>query len=321
VQRLAAAFVPAADEVGALQRSGSAESHLFAAVSAAGHYGARPRHATRQGIYALAPSARLLASINSLDARQVEGMLQRALAAWRELPAEQRRMDEGLKRVLAQTRRWDHLYPRGGLILVVHSRDLSASEAPERWRHAWNRDHAWFAAGEARGFVPDEPRPGARRQVAAALVQRLARCHLVDQVRGQTWPVPPQCVERAELTAEVVRAAGDAVELRFTGATRAVQHGTWSIDGSSDPPMPRQHGVETELSGHATWDAAAQRFTAFELVAVGTRWGGTTYNGRAGDPGPAPIGFVLQLDPAQGGEHIAPSLLEAYGWSAAAAGR
>lgn len=315
LQKLAGAFLPVADEVGLLQNAGTAESRFFRIAGDRGHAGVEHANKRRQGIYAIAPSGRLLASVNSTRPSEVAAMMRRALAIWQLLPEQQRRMGAGWKRVLGLVPRWHLLYPDDGLILQVYSRDLPAAEDVEgERRYGWNRDHAWFTRDEAEAFVPEPATVGARRKVPAAVVRRLARCHLVDQVRGQTWPVPPGGIEKAELTAETVRTEGDLVELRLTGATRAVQVGTWSIDNQRDEPSLHEHGVETELSGTATWDREASRFRTFELIAVGTRWGGTTYNRRADQLGPSPIAFVLRLAPEGSDHRVAPSLLGAYGW-------
>lgn len=245
-------------------------------------------------------------------------MLRRALAAWAELPPAQRRLAPGIKRLLGLMPRWQALYPDDGLILEVYSRDLSVpDDIRDDRRYSWNRDYAWLTRHEAMSLLPEATAPGARCQVPPALVRRLVRCHLVDQVRGQTWPAPPESVATAELSTEVVRAQGEVIEIRLTGATRAVQVGTWSIDNRLDAPSLHEHGVETELLGHATWDKARQRFRTFELVAAGTRWGGTTVNRRADQLAPSPIGFVLRLAP-EPDLRVAPSLLEAYGWLGAA---
>ena len=47
-------------------------------------------------------------------------------------------------------------------------------------------------------------------------------------------------------------------------------------------------------------------------MAVGTRWGGTRYNGRERDLGRHPIGFAMSL--AQDDEPVAPAYLWRYEW-------
>jgi hypothetical protein len=54
-------------------------------------------------------------------------------------------------------------------------------------------------------------------------------------------------------------------------------------------------GFDATLVGEATWDQALGRFTAFDLVAAGPRWGTNQYNNRADDLGPAPLGIAFTL--------------------------
>ena len=75
-------------------------------------------------------------------------------------------------------------------------------------------------------------------EVPRSLVERLARLHLLDNVRGQTSPFPAQAIEDATLTSRVMAVAGDVVCLRLEGRTKAVQKGDWSIRGYRDMNRP-----------------------------------------------------------------------------------
>ena len=54
------------------------------------------------------------------------------------------------------------------------------------------------------------------------------------------------------------------------------------------------------------------RFIGFEVVAVGTRWGGTQYNCRGDDLAPAPFGAVLSLAGLSRAERVAPEHFRGY---------
>ena len=56
------------------------------------------------------------------------------------------------------------------------------------------------------------------------------------------------------------------------------------------------------------------RKVGFEVVAVGTRRGGTQYNGRGNDLAPAPFGAVLSLAAESRAERVAPEHFHGYGW-------
>ncbi len=310
-------FVPAADEVSRLQRGKTPDGELFRSFCEEGHYGGRTQPtATRQGIYAVAPSGRFLASINTRSARKVARMLEQALSAWDELPPDARRLDGDRRQALQSTRRWRDHYPEDGLVLEVTTRDLRDPSEVKGWRGlAWNIDYAWFRKPEAISFVAAEPAVGATHDVPDKLVQRIARFHLVDNVRGQTSGYKKDSVEVAKLATRVTAIDGDVVQLSLQGETRTRQRGTWSVRGFKDMKRPseQERGFETQLRGTATYDRARERFTAFELIAVGKRWGATQYNARSDDVDATRVGVVLRLaDPAAG--RVAPAHIWGYGW-------
>jgi hypothetical protein len=316
---LAQRFVPAADEVHRLQSGSDPDCRLFQAMAEHGHYAGRVQPSTtRQGIYALTPGGRFLASINSRSADQVLAMMEAALVAWQALTPEERLApDAGLQAAGREApRRFEALYPEDGLVLAVTTRDLPREDgtAPDDWRaSAWNRDHAWFTAAEARAFVPQELAVGASSALPERLLRRLVCLHLVDSVRGQVLPFPPEAIERAELTSRVVAVDETSVHLELTGETRTAMVGTWPVGGfhDRDDPDVQARGFATRILGRAVWDRTEGRFRSFEMLALGTRWGGTQFNGRADDLDEAPIGVAFQL---AGDERVAPALIWQYGW-------
>lgn len=315
MQELAKEFVPCADEVWWLCNRAGPEGEYFVRVADQGHYGKNPKTATRQGIYGAAPSGEFLASINTNNADAMIGMLKKALAKWKELPKEKRLCDKplddkGRTRLEAQ-------FPTDGLALRLYSRDLPREEKPKGYfANAWNTDTAWFNAVEARSFLPATPKAGDKHDVPAELVSRLAQCHLLDNVRGQTVAYDEKNVETASMTTEVVAVDGDTVTLRFTGKSRASAKGKWPVRGFDDAnnPTEQERSMDVKLLGKATFDLGKKRFTAFELVAAGMRKGGTQYNGRPDDLGEHPIGFVFQLAGDSPADRVAPAFVWAYRW-------
>jgi len=316
VQELLQQFVPATDEVGRLQRGEDEECRLFQRMAEQGHYAGRTRPtATRQGIYACAPSGAFLDSVNTRSADRVIRMLKSALEAWEALPEEDR-YDEDRNALEAPSReRWEKLYPEDGLVLRVISRDLPRDEPVDGWHAtAWNLNHAWFRQDEAKAFVPETLEAGTTAKIPEKLARRIAAMHLIDNVRGQTLPFGFDDVERAEIRAEVVHATDEYVGLKFTGETRAVATGTWPVRGFHDrnAPSEQERGVETTILGYGTWDRESQRFISIELVALGTRWGGTQYNARGEDLEPQPIGFLFTLGDED--DRIPPAHIWKYNW-------
>ena len=313
-------FVPVADEVHRLQTGKDPECRLFQKIAEKGHYAGRTRPTkTRQGIYAAAPSGHFLASINSNDPMRVKAMLERALVAWKELPEADRYLEKPLSDRSREIWRADERKrPEDGLVLRVYSRDVDRGENPTKdWRgQAWNLDIAWLRAEDVRGFLPSETLDaGSSVEVPQYLLVRLARCHLVDNVRGQTPPYAHADIRSIRLTSTVESASMETVTLGLEGAFEIEKEGNWSIDGHRDlhRPSEQRRGYTGRLVGRATYDRASSRMTAFEMVALGTRYGATQYNGRQDDPsGPMAIAFTLAGEDTA--DQVAPALIWAYGW-------
>lgn len=320
MQNLLKNFIVAADEVWRLQNGTDPECKLFQGVMEFGHYGGRVQPTnTRQGTYALTPSGLFLASVNTNDPKQMAAMLERALEKWKTLSREERLRSNETPGV-EEAKRAENLYPEDGLVLRVFCRDLPREQQamrPNDWRKdAWNQDYAWFKKAEARQFVATDPVEGATHEVPRGLVIRLARANFVDIVRGQSYPYDEKAIESANLVSRVEKVDGDLVTIRMAGETRTNQTGNWSINGFQDmgKPSPQTRGVETKILGFAKFNLRTAKFTEFSLVALGTRWGATQYNGRADDLGPAPIGFAAVLAGGTSAERVAPSHFWVYGW-------
>lgn len=316
--QLVARFIPAADEVYRLQTGDDAECVLFQKIAEQGHYAGRTQpSSSRQGTYATTADGTLLASWNNNNPRRVAEKLREALEAWDRLKAEGLSTSDETRLDASTLARADRFYPEGGLVLKVNTRDLPRETPQEgRWADSWNQDFAWFTAEEARRFLPDDPEPGKSHEVPRELVERLVRFHLLDNVRGQTSPFPSRAIEEARITSEVTEVDGDRVTLRLEGRTKAQQGDELPGRGGREGRRrgSERRGLATELLGFAEFDLKDGRFVAFEAVAVGERWGGTRFNVRNDDPGPAPFGIVLSLAGEARSDRIAPEHFPGYGW-------
>jgi hypothetical protein len=294
-------FVPAADEVWRLQQGSDPECVFFQRMAEHGHYGGRPGQ-SRQGIYVCSANGTFLASINSNNPDRVLATLERGLKAWEELPAEQKRLSPLAE--IKPRHRWEDSFPKGGLVLAVITRDLPSDCDPGKPGAArWNQDRVWFSKGEARQWLPREPKPGDKHPLPQELVARLARLHLVDTVNGQTSPFSPGQVTGSQIATEVLGREGGRVNVKITGTTKG--------DAPERGRRASAHGVETRILGHATYDLAKEAFVKFQMVALGTRWGYTELNGRRRDPESGPLGFVFELAPADA-PPIAPAFIRNY---------
>ena len=292
-------FVATTDEVWRLQRGTDPECVFFQEMAEHGHFGGKEGR-SRQGIYVCSPSGKFLGSILSQRPDRVVEMLDDAWARWEALPEVDRKLSA--KSLILPKHRWEDSYPQNGLVLSMFTRDLPAQCDPsEESRVKWNRDFVWFSAKEARQWLPEDPRAGDDWKLPVRLTSRLARFHLVDVVRGQTAPMRRNQVADSTIEIRVVARDEDRVQLKITGRTKS------DAPGPSLKKLPGDrrgryrgidtaHGVHTQLLGSATFDLAANKFTQFEVVALGARWGKTRFNGRHRDAEIAsPVGFVLQL--------------------------
>jgi hypothetical protein len=294
-------FVPAADEVWRLQQGTDPECVFFQRMAEHGHYGGRTGQ-TRQGIYVCSPGGKFLASINSNNPDRVLATLEWGLKAWEGLPAEDKKLSP--RSEIKPRHRWEDSFPKGGLVLSMITRDLPPDCDPGKPGAAkWNQDRVWFSKGEARQWLPGDPKPGDKHPVPQELVTRLARLHLVDTVNGQTSPFSPAQVAGSQIATEVLERQGGRVKVKITGATKG--------DAPARGRRSSAHGVETRILGHATFDLDKGAFVELQMVALGTRRGHTELNGRRRDPESGPVGFVFELAPADA-PPVAPAFIRNY---------
>jgi hypothetical protein len=328
LQELSALVVPTAD---AIERPGKSledgtnfESRLVQRIKKQCN-----ELATYQGVFVATPNGLLLAGSHEAihDPRKVERLMRRGLEKWAKLSAADRLMTKDvLAKAVAELGEVEgkSQFPQDGLVLSVTCRDLPRGPKPSTSpsRNAYNQDYAWLRKGEARAFVPVTPVKGARRQLPRDLVDRLARFHFVDVVRGHTAPFPQKAVEHAGITAEVMDVKGNLVALSYKGRTRTSEvhdgvhvEGKWNAKGPGIPE-PQTRGIDARLEGRAVYDLKAERFVSFEVVVLSERWGGNAYNGRLDerDFGPAPLGFVLTLAGDGAAERVPPMFFRSYGW-------
>jgi hypothetical protein len=297
-------FVCAADEVWRLQR-GSDEDCVFFQRAVNGGERILDR-GTRQGTWVFAPDGTLLGHVNTRNVEAQRKVLETALERWKELPDVARRVPADAR--LDPGHRWEDSTPVDGLVLERIARELVPEGQP---RGLWNRDFVWMARAEIEQAVPADLAPGSVFELGL-LATRLARFHLVDNARGQTQPYAAEEVEGAALRATATARVGSAIVLRLEGQSAAACDGTWKLgpDTIWEPTTVHPHGIETRMHGRAVFDREQRRFTQFELVAVGRRWGFTQNNGRWRAPEPGLLAFHLGLAPEA--PRVAPTFVDVY---------
>ena len=328
MQKLSAMFVPAADQIErpgkSLEVGTSFESRFVQKIKKQCN-----DLATYQGVFVATPSGLLLAGSHEAvhDPRKVEKHMREGLKKWAKLSAAERLLSKAeFAKAVAELGvvEGKSQYPQDGLVLSAICRDLprSPKSGTSARRNAYNQDYVWFRKNEARDFLPAQPINGAKHKVPRNFVERLARFHFVDLVRGHTTSFPQKAVERAELSAEVIDVKGNLVSLRFKGWTRTSEvhdgvhiEGKWNRPGPGIPKLQKR-GVDAKLEGQAVYDLKAEKFVSFDLIALSSRWGGNAYNGRLNDRdfGPAPMGIVLNLAGNSAAEQVPPMYFRYYGW-------
>ena len=290
-------FIPLAENCSPLQTQQDAKGEFFRLVAEQGHYGGRTvPSATRQGQYAFTADGQLLSSINTRDADRMRDMMAQALDRWTALnqPTTPANPPEAYER----DPRHPDLYPSDGLVLKQTLRDLPRPDGhpiPQSRPEAINFDYAWFTKDEAKLFLPDRLEVGAQRQLPHTIVRRLARFHLLDSVRGETPAWRDEHVVHAHLATEVTQIDGSRIHLHLTGAVLNQQQGTWAVRPFRQKWDNLTRGYDCALHGELTYDRSTERFTQFDLLTVGDRWGGTEHNNRQEDQLTSPMGIAFLL--------------------------
>jgi len=313
IQKQSDNFIAVADELHDLRTGSTPEALFFQRV-----FQQKQRHAGHQGVFIATPSGRLLASGTTYTADSVTALIEKSLVAWTRLPvAERYDPDEPLLTEQASGRAED-FYPEDGLVLRVTTRDLPAASLDDERIPRWHRYFLWLDRDEMLAMLPSRLEPGQKHVVPRSSSARLATLALLDKglVDGFTKPFRDSDVEQAQLELTVVEATSSEVRLQITGSTSTKTRDAQAFYGNMPQyeQIPAYRGVRTKILGNAVFDRASNRFSRFDMVAVGLRFGGA-YVGRPPDDwNEKPIGFSLTVGNGSPAERIAPEFPERYPW-------
>jgi hypothetical protein len=296
-------FVPVAGDDWYQRRRDDAEGAFFRAVADQGPQSGAGG-ASRQGIYCLTASGRLLAFKNHQDPDEVRGLLEQALRAWNRLPDAERR--PGAVRVPDLARvdgRYARTPPEGGLILDVFTRILDR-DGKKLVRGTCRvaggeqaaRDHLWLTRADCRDLIPARPREGDRFPMPPAVADRLVRYHLVDNTRGEPPSWEKAHVHRADLTWTVESVTDEVLRLRLEGRVL--------LANAADPARARR-GFDAALAGSLRYDRVKKAIYRLEILAVGDHWGRGQFTGGE-RPGRQPLGIAVELTEGRGGADLVP---------------
>jgi hypothetical protein len=291
VQALARNFLCVADEVWLLDHQDTPGAKFFRDYTkhVPAELGFAPT--TKQGVYAMTPDGEYLGGHFGRHSRaDTLAMLKESLLKWNEL-AQKKALKPKPIPGRAPNRTWGvdglpssaggQAGAKAGLILQVYTRDLpGASEKTPgigEYKDFWNENWIDFSPDELLGFVP---KGGAKGAVPDALIRRMGRECLIDNVRGQVASWAEGEIKKASLQTEVVSAKEGLLTLRFQGEFTA-------------EAGPR--GYDCTLHGKAVFDSRARQFRLFELVAAGIRKGPTNNFRLPGEPAsPQGVAFIIE---------------------------
>ena len=266
------------------------------------------------GFTYLTAGGRKLGGDSYLGARGLE----EALAAFAKLPDAERRppverpADPGDRKGVPMAP------PPGCLIANVHFTYLE--RAPEGgWRRAlWHVegqpgtepgsghgrnqflthvDKLWLTEAEWRSLIPANPVPGERRPLPRAVHDRLVRFYAIDMAHRSTGDT----VRSAEFHLTVERASAEGVELRLEGVVETGRAFEAAPRGGKNAEAPGLCGADLRFLGRLRYDARADAFDRFDIIALGEGWGGgpgqaaTTNFYRGGEHRRWPMGIAFEL--------------------------
>jgi hypothetical protein len=304
-------FVPVALDDWYQRRREDAEGAFFKKVYSQDASRAAPDRPNRQGIYCLTASGKLLAVKNAGQLVDVtKESMRAALARWEALPEAER--SPGAVKV-PELKYPDRRYtparpPKGCLVLDVFTRDFDFDARGDPCKASvptpggdWAaRDKMWVFEPEWKALVPSGARPGDDVPLPAALVHRLLCFHLRDNTTGQSPRWKPGEIRTRQMKLAVEEAGTAGLKLRLDGVA------AMATDANPDRA---ERGIELELLGYLTYDAAKGTFTRFDVLALGRRWGHAPHTGeeRTGKP---PIGFLIQLAGGSPYDTVAPDFMK-----------
>lgn len=249
---------------------------------------------------------------------------ERALEAFRELPAERRQPGAFEVPDLVEIDA-DHsppAPPEDTLVARINGRMLTRDPVDGGVRHAragdfdglrdmdadqilrrahlfeTQPDYLWLPADEWRALVREDTAVGDEWSAPAQLVERIARYHLIPGriwAEGGEWRAAD--LRGAVLTVRCERIEGDRMHLRLEGSVALGSQYDEELATSPNGPLAR--GYEARLTGWLVVDRSSQVVERFDLLAVGDSWG------RMGDannrsieierPGRWPLAFEFHL--------------------------
>jgi len=224
---------------------------------------------------------------------RVQRLLTTALKAWGTASSEERSLKTFAKG--KPDARFDFHPPVDGLALRTTMRDLPREGLKQSNLAIVNFDHVWLSNEEMNSIIPSDPAVGDSFKLNDKLTKKFARYYFLDSVRGESEPYRNQHIEFADISFSIVKATDQIIKMKISGRCKVNRPATGKKNPYSGQVISKNMGSNLLVYGIAEVDRSLARFKRFEMLAVGTRWGGSTYNFRGDDLASSPIGFGFQL--------------------------
>ena len=306
--------IPVAANISWLQRQDDDEGRFLRLISWQGRFKdsyevARAKMAEtthgecHQGLFVATTEGELLGTRHTRDPEELLAMLDKAMTGWPNRKTQLEALELG---EVDRQKEFDWEYPEGGLVLHQSYVDLERKfdVRPQDWRKdGHNIDYVWITREEMQSIVPENITRGETFPLPDSVLTRLVRFHLLDMVRGETHPWKPEALEDVEIQLSPYLLDDEFFELKITGRVRLRERGEWCCPPSRNSPWGRdeicciinERGYHAEILGYAAYNRKKREFKRFDLVSIGTRWGGTTYNARTDDTEPGPMGIAFTI--------------------------
>jgi len=223
---------------------------------------------TAQGFYVLSPGGEFLGFNNNRSVERVHGLMSDGRRAYLALGDEE--VDVGDELVAAP---FTPLAPESATVALVYSRIRPVPEGARATNRYLGRDFLWILREEVEALLDaDAEQP----ELPPALLSRLVRYHLVDNVRGE-----PPMWSNADIRALEVKLVRSADSFALSGS--------FELRTAND-----DRGYVGSLEGTLSLERGTRRVSALTLLAEGEAWGrGHWTPGQPKGRFPLLVAFVL----------------------------
>lgn len=239
---------------------------------------------TKQGVYAMMPDGTYLSGrFVGTRKDQVIELMNEALVKWKRLAKEQRLRPQPVPQDAALSTWKKQKQNELGLHIQLHYRDLprKGTKATKHGRvvgEHYNTTWLELTKAEAQGLVPDTTQ---WKDVPANVRDKLFTKGLKDIVYGQSPGWKPHDIRAGGLKVRRGKTTRSGTVIELVGDFNLK-------DGS--------HQYQGKLLGKMLWSAKDKKISHMEVVAIGARSGGTTFNFRKGDEAAAPLGVSFYVE-------------------------